>query len=159
MKKLISILATVILATVMIAFTESKTVTGTVTDQQGQAIPGVIVSGKGSSVSVLTNSSGSYSITINQKVTEITFSFIGYKSVTVKINNRTIINVKMEEDLSSLQEIVVTGYDRANGVPSKSMYSPYYRQLVMNQRDLSGGLIIILIPKVMLRLMKMDLKL
>ena len=48
MKNSLSIFAIMILAAIMIAFTESRTITGKVTDSQGQAIPGVTVKVKGS---------------------------------------------------------------------------------------------------------------
>lgn len=94
----------------MIAFTESRTITGKVTDNQGQPIPGVSVNVKGSSSGTLTDLNGTYKITVDQKVKILKFSFVGYITVEEKIGERTVIDVRMTEESTSLQEIVVIGY-------------------------------------------------
>ena len=94
----------------MIAFTESRTITGKVTDNQGQPIPGVSVNVKGSSSGTFTDLNGVYKITVDQKVKILIFSFVGYTTVEEKIGDRTVINVKNDRELTSLQEMVVVGY-------------------------------------------------
>lgn len=113
----------------MIAFTESRTITGKVTDTGGQPLPGVNVTEKGNSSSgTLTDTNGNYKITVGMNTKSLVFSFIGYTSIEEKIGNRTIINVQMHEDVTSLQEIVVTGYGsgrtRSRQRPSKYEAAP-----------------------------------
>jgi Ca-activated chloride channel family protein len=124
MKKSLSLFAIMFLATIMIAFTDSKTITitGKVTDNQGQPIPGVTVKVKGSnSPSTLTDPNGNYKIIIDQNSKTLVFSFIGYSTKEEKIGDRSIINIRMTEDLSSLQEVVVTGYGTSHDRVSKSV--------------------------------------
>jgi len=123
MKSTLSIFALMILAAIMIAFTDSKTISGRVTDSQGQPIPGVVVKVKGSTnsnTSVITDTNGSFNITVDLKSKILVFSCIGYKSVEENIGNRSIINVKLIEDVSSLQEMVVVGYGTNRDMASKS---------------------------------------
>jgi len=113
----------------MIAFTESRTITGKVTDTGGQPLPGVNVTEKGNSSSgTLTDTNGNYKITVGMNTKSLVFSFIGYTSIEEKIGNRTIINVQMHENVTSLQEIVVTGYGsgrtRSRQRPSKYEAAP-----------------------------------
>jgi len=110
MKNSLSVVAILILGAIMIAFTESRTITGKVTDNQGQPIPGVSVNVKGSSSGTLTDLNGVYKITVDQKVKILKFSFVGYITVEEKIGDRTVIDVRMTEELTSLQEMVVVGY-------------------------------------------------
>src|SRR5512133_3340760 len=124
MKKSLSVLAIMFLAAIMIAFTDAKTITGKVTDNQGQAIPGVIVKLKGSnssSATPVTDMNGNYKIVVDQKAKVLVFSFIGYTTKEEIIGDRTIVNVVITEDVSSLQEVVVTGYSSRNDMASKSV--------------------------------------
>jgi len=124
MKKSLSISAIMFLAAIMIAFTESKTITGKVTDFQGQPVPGVNVTVKGfrnSSSCTITDLNGNYKILADQKATILVFSFIGYSTVEEKIGDRSIINVIMKESVGSLQEVVVTGYGSGKDRASKSV--------------------------------------
>ena len=126
MKNSLSILAILILGAIMIAFTESRTITGKVTDNQGQPIPGVSVNAKGSSSGTLTDLNGVYKITVDQKVKILKFSFAGYTTVEEKIGDRTVINVRMTVELTSLQEMIVVGYGskKERAADSYAMASP-----------------------------------
>jgi Ca-activated chloride channel homolog len=125
MKNILSIFAIMFLAASMIAFTESRTITGKVTDKGGQAIPCVNVTEKGnSSTGTLTDINGNYKITVGTNTKSLVFSFIGFTTVEEKIGDRTVINVQMHEDVSSLQEVVVTAYGVARSRHSKSAAAP-----------------------------------
>ena len=56
----------------------------------------------------ITNGFGDYSIIISDETEHLTFSFIGYKTQQIAINNQTVINVVLEEDTSNLDEVVIT---------------------------------------------------
>ncbi|QMU31228.1 SusC/RagA family TonB-linked outer membrane protein [Adhaeribacter radiodurans] len=88
------------------------TVTGTVSGAGGEALPGVTVLVKGTTNGTTTDANGSYSIGIpaGQENGTLTFSFIGYTSQDVVINNRTTVNITLAEDTKALQEVVVIGY-------------------------------------------------
>lgn len=89
----------------------AQTVTGTVTDvETGEPLPGATVLVKGTSVGTVTDMNGQYSINVPDDANTLVFSFIGYQKKEVTIGERSVIDVSMELDVSSLSEVVVTGY-------------------------------------------------
>lgn len=84
MKNSLKIFAILILAALVIAFTESKTVTGTVTDSHGQPIPGVSITVKGTAKGAISDSNGKYKISVEQWENILVFSFIGYQTIEEK---------------------------------------------------------------------------
>ncbi len=115
---------------VIFAFTELRTITGVVTDNQGQPLPGVIVNVKGSnnpSEKVLTDVNGNYRISFNSKTLVLVFTYIGYNTLEVRVGDRKIIDVKMTENVSSLQECVVTGYASKRESKAFDMVAPSAR--------------------------------
>lgn len=108
MKKALSILTIILF---MSGFTapQERVISGTVSDGQ-QPLPGINVIVKGTTHGTTTGADGKYRITVpaNRKI--LVFSFIGMKTIEVSIGTRSIIDIKMEADQSSLQEVVVMGY-------------------------------------------------
>lgn len=88
------------------------TVTGQVTDQKGQPIPGVTIKLKGSSFGVVTGTDGKYSIKSPNGSGILVFSYIGFITREVAITNHTTIDIILEEDTKALNEVVVTGYQQ-----------------------------------------------
>jgi TonB-linked SusC/RagA family outer membrane protein len=86
-----------------------RVVTGTVIDSEGEPIIGVNVLEKGTGNGNITDIDGKYSIRVSSNAT-LTFSFIGYVSQEVAVNNRSVINISMKEDTQTLEEVVVVGY-------------------------------------------------
>jgi TonB-linked SusC/RagA family outer membrane protein len=91
------------------AVNAQTTVSGTVSDANGP-IPGVNIVVKGSNINTVSNFDGAYTIKTLQPNSVLVFSFIGYKSKEVAVNNQTKINIVLEEDLNDLKEVVVVGY-------------------------------------------------
>lgn len=89
------------------------TVTGTVTDKSGEPIPGATISIPGTGVGTATNLDGNYSISVPEGST-LVFSFIGFESQSIAVNNQNEINVILLEDVASLDEVVVVGYGSVN---------------------------------------------
>ena len=87
-----------------------KVVTGTVTDSNGETLPGVTVVLSGSTTGTITNVDGTYQISVPSDNTALEFSFIGFKKQTVVVGDRNTINVLMTEELTELDEVVVVGY-------------------------------------------------
>jgi Ca-activated chloride channel homolog len=110
MKNSLKIFAILVLAAIVIAFTETVTITGKVTDESGNPLPGVYVTVKGTTESVITDQGGGYKITLETKDNVLVFSFIGYSTVTEKISGRTVINITMRPENIALEESVVVGY-------------------------------------------------
>lgn len=95
---------------------QSIVVTGEVVDNDKLPLIGVSVSIKGTTNGTITDLDGKYSFSVpNSKVT-LVFSFIGFVAKEVVVNERSIINVVLTEDVKLLDEVVVVGY----GVQKKS---------------------------------------
>ena len=95
-------------------YSQNKTIIGTVTDANG-VLPNVTVTVKGTGFSTLSNLNGSYSTTA-QSNDVLVFSFIGYKTEEIAINDRQTIDVLMQEDASLLQEVTINaGYYSVKG--------------------------------------------
>ncbi len=104
------------------------TVTGHVSDQNGDPLPNVSVMVAGTTQGTATNEAGNFSIHAPGNGS-LTFTYIGYVNQTVPINNRTSINVTLEEDATSLDEVVVT----ALGIERKAKSLTYATQVVVGE--------------------------
>jgi|WetSurMetagenome_2_1015567.scaffolds.fasta_scaffold05283_2 TonB-dependent starch-binding outer membrane protein SusC len=89
---------------------QQKSVTGKITDKSGQALPGVSVIVKGTTIGVITDINGNYSLSNVSTDAVFQFSFVGMKTQEVKVENQNIINIVMEETATGLDEVVVIGY-------------------------------------------------
>ncbi|UBM58035.1 TonB-dependent receptor [Marinilongibacter aquaticus] len=84
-------------------------ISGTVTSDEGEALPGVSVAVKASTKGTITDVDGKY--TIDAKSGEaLVFSFVGYVSQEIVVNNESQIDVILKTDAASLEEVVVVGY-------------------------------------------------
>ncbi|PIQ21467.1 MAG: SusC/RagA family TonB-linked outer membrane protein, partial [Cytophagales bacterium CG18_big_fil_WC_8_21_14_2_50_42_9] len=86
------------------------TVTGRVTDETGEGLPGVTVLLKGTQVGTATDFNGNYSLNVPDGGGTLVVSFIGYQTKEVAINNQTSLNVTLAPDAKALAEVVVVGY-------------------------------------------------
>ncbi|MBE0653540.1 MAG: SusC/RagA family TonB-linked outer membrane protein, partial [Bacteroidales bacterium] len=87
------------------------TVTGKVTDSaNGVPLPGVNIFIKGTTLGVVTNLSGDYTLTVQRSNDTLVFSYVGYLAQSIPVNGRSLINVGLIEDLIELEELVVVGY-------------------------------------------------
>ncbi|GIM56515.1 SusC/RagA family TonB-linked outer membrane protein [Capnocytophaga canimorsus] len=84
-------------------------VTGTVTDESGIPLPGVSVIQKGTLKGEATDFDGKFSLSDVPQGAIVQFSYIGYKTLEVKVN-ASVLNVKMQQETQELDEIVVIGY-------------------------------------------------
>ena len=93
-------------------FSQNKTVTGTVTDATGEPLIGASVLQQGTSNGVITDIDGKYSIQVPPEAT-LEFSYVGMVKQAVKVGNRSVIDVQMNDDSQMLAETVVIGYGSA----------------------------------------------
>lgn len=89
----------------------ARVITGLVQDKNHEPIIGATVLAKGSSVGVITNIDGLFSIEVPAGTTKLSFSYMGYSSIEVDVNQQSKINVTLFEDVVSLQDVVVVGYN------------------------------------------------
>jgi len=86
-----------------------RRVSGKVTDEEGEALPGATITVVGSTIGAVTDIDGMYNVTVPDNAT-LVFSFIGFQSQQVPVGNRTTIDIVLKAELSGLEEIVVVGY-------------------------------------------------
>lgn len=107
MKKTRSILTCLFLGICSFAMAQSIQVTGTVTDAaDGQPLPGATILVQGERTAFVTDNDGNYAITCASDAA-LVFSYVGYVSVEVAVNNRSVINVDMRA-ANVLDEVIVT---------------------------------------------------
>ncbi|MEH6512405.1 TonB-dependent receptor [Maribacter arcticus] len=87
-------------------------VSGTVTSAaDNMPLPGVsVIDAKNPTRGVQADFDGNFTITLDDGNTSLRFSYIGFKSAVVPVNNQSTINVSLEEDVANLEEVVVVGY-------------------------------------------------
>ena len=118
-------------ASVEVVIDDQYTVSGTITDEKGEPLPGVSVVEKNSSNGTVTDIEGSYRLTVNGSDALI-FSFVGYKTLELVPGNREVIDIQMQLDETQLEAIVVT----ALGISRESRSLPYSTQSV-SPKDLT----------------------
>ncbi|MDF7817560.1 TonB-dependent receptor [Runella sp. MFBS21] len=87
-----------------------KTITGTVSDERGQGLPGVSVLVKGTQQGTSTDANGKYKLILGDAPTTLVFSYVGYVSREALIENRTALDIQLLPDEKALTEVVVVGY-------------------------------------------------
>ena len=94
-----------------LAFAQQRTVSGTVTDETGEPMAGVVVIEGGTSNVALTDDKGRYSIQIPDSQVTLEFKFMSYKTKTVDVSSKQDkVNVSMEVDATEMEEVVVTAF-------------------------------------------------
>lgn len=103
----------------VVSLPPQNSVSGVVTDENGEPMIGVAVMVEGTTIGVLTDIDGKYTINVPSRESQLSFSYIGYKTALLPVGNNAMINVTMETGALSLDEVVVVGY----GTQSKAMVS------------------------------------
>lgn len=108
MKKLTLILAFFAIG-LHVLIAQTREITGTVTSaEDGESIPGVTVSVKGTSLGTITDMEGTYRLNVPQEANTLVFTFVGMASQEIAIGTQSTINVNMASDLIAVDEVVVT---------------------------------------------------
>ena len=111
MKKLTLFLICILIAGMQFTNAQTKSITGAVTSKEdGTSIPGVSVMVKGTTMGTVTNMDGRFDLNVPVDTKILVFSFIGMKNLEVEIGSQSVINVTMETDVFSVDEVVVVGY-------------------------------------------------
>nr|WKN39014.1 TonB-dependent receptor [Tunicatimonas sp. TK19036] len=88
----------------------NKTITGKVTDENSDPMPGVNILVKNSTIGTVTDVGGNYRLNAPDTTTTLVFSSIGYATEEVMLGGRTVIDLQMSPDIKALSEVVVVGY-------------------------------------------------
>ena len=99
------------------AFSQNRTVSGRVTDVEGNALPGVAIYAPGSGIGTVTDIDGKFCLELARKVEVVECSCLGYETTTVKIRDG-VLNIVMKEESSKLEDAVVVGYGSARKISS-----------------------------------------
>lgn len=94
----------------IVTYAQQRTVTGKVTDAEGNSMPGVSVVIDQTTQGTVTGPDGVYTLEVPVGSETLVFSFIGYTTQQIAVGNQTTINVTLEEDVTQLQEVVVTAF-------------------------------------------------
>ncbi len=89
---------------------KQQSITGRVTDVNGNPLPGANILEKGTSNGAQTDFDGEYSIEVANMNTVLIVSYIGFATKEVEVNNQNTINIILQEDAASLDEVVIVGY-------------------------------------------------
>lgn len=84
-------------------------VTGQITDESGEGLTGAAVVEKGTTNGTITNTDGRYSLNVSSEAI-LVISFVGYISEEVAINGRSVVDMSLMPDITSLNEVVVVAY-------------------------------------------------
>ncbi|TLU99619.1 SusC/RagA family TonB-linked outer membrane protein [Dyadobacter luticola] len=109
-------------------YAQDRAVTGKVTADDGSTLPGVNISLKGTTRGTTTDAQGQYTINAEPSAT-LVFSFIGFQTQEAPVGSQTTINISLKNDISQLQEVVVT----ALGQEKKRNELVYAAQQVSSQ--------------------------
>ena len=91
------------------AWAQKQTVTGTVTEQNGEPIIGATIMEKGTTNGTTTDFDGNFSINVTKDAI-ILVSYVGYVPQEIKVGNKTHLDIVIKEDNQVLDEVVVVGY-------------------------------------------------
>ncbi|MFC2109896.1 SusC/RagA family TonB-linked outer membrane protein [Bacteroidota bacterium] len=119
MKRLIGCLILFCLMGVNNTYAQSITVEGNVNDESGVPLPGVTIIVEGTSQGTLTDFNGYYTLSVPSGNAKIVFSYIGMKTITELVNNRTTINAVLKENFEQLESVIVVAY----GTSTKEAYT------------------------------------
>ena len=98
----------ILLLTSMASYAQQR-VSGVVKDETGSGLPGATILIKGTTTGTVTDAEGKYSLTANGSDI-LVISYTGYLSQEISINNRSVIDINLEADLTTLSEVVVTAF-------------------------------------------------
>jgi TonB-dependent starch-binding outer membrane protein SusC len=137
-------LAVLLLFITTMAWSQSRTVTGTVTSSDdGSPLPGVNIIEKGTNNGTATDANGSYSINVSDNAT-LVFSFVGYTSQEVAVGGQSAISIALQADVTALSEVVVIGYGEvskrdATGAVTSVRADEFNRGVISSPEQLIQG--------------------
>ena len=110
-----AVMSVIVLMTLSLTtLAQDRRVTGKVTGSDGQGIPGVSIVLKGTATGTTTNADGAYAINLKSGKSILVFSAVGYKTKEMNVGEQSVVDVVIDEDISQLSEVVVTGYSSSS---------------------------------------------
>ncbi|KAA5827977.1 SusC/RagA family TonB-linked outer membrane protein [Algibacter amylolyticus] len=93
-------------------YAQDKTIpiSGTITDQSGQPIPGVNILEQGTTNGTVTDFDGKYAFKVASKNSVLVISYVGFETQIINVEGKSVIDISLSDDLAALDEVVVVGY-------------------------------------------------
>lgn len=88
----------------------SKKVSGKITEENGESVPGATVQVKGATIGAITDMDGNYTLSVPEEYDVLVVSFVGYTTQEISVSTRSVIDVQLTPDDKQLDEVVVVGY-------------------------------------------------
>ena len=111
---------------------QGNKVTGKVTDTSGASLPGVAVVVKGTTIGVVTDNSGIYSLSNISENATLQFSFVGMKTQEILVGGKSTINVTLVEEAIGIDEVVAIGYGTQKKATSTGSVSQIEGKIISN---------------------------
>ncbi|HJA14836.1 MAG TPA: TonB-dependent receptor plug domain-containing protein, partial [Candidatus Butyricimonas faecavium] len=124
--------------TVRDSVVKTNKIKGVVVDAHGEPLPGVTVVAKRGEILVTgaaSDGSGKFEIVVPADIRELSFTFVGYKTAVVPVELNKEMTIRMEEEVSEVDEVVVTGYF----TKSKSSYTGAVKSVTAEQLKTVSG--------------------
>ncbi|MDR3350781.1 MAG: TonB-dependent receptor [Prevotellaceae bacterium] len=103
--------ALAVLLSIGALWAQGQQVTGKVTSaEDGTPLVGAVVIVDGTTVSVITDADGNYTITLPEGSNSLVFSLLGFKRETVNVNQRSVVNIQLEVSAEILEDVIMVGY-------------------------------------------------
>jgi TonB-linked SusC/RagA family outer membrane protein len=136
MKRLVFFLTLLMFAAVQVLQAQAVEITGTVTSSEdGSPVPGASIIVKGTTIGTVSSSEGTFRLRVPEDATELVVSFVGMKTLDVRIEGRNQIDIVMEPDILGLDEVVVT----ALGIPREKKSLGYSVQEITSDEVNRGS--------------------
>ncbi|MGN7720420.1 SusC/RagA family TonB-linked outer membrane protein [Chitinophaga sp. 22620] len=117
-------------------------IVGVISSQRGERLPGVTVNETGTKNFALSGETGEFAIHVLNRNAQLTFTFIGYKSITVPVGKKDIVDAVLQDSVTAMNEVIVVGFGtqkKASVVGAISTVKPSQLQLTPN-RSISNNL-------------------
>lgn len=129
--------------TVPASIMQKNRITGTVTDKNGNPLPGVNIKVEGITVGSISDANGNYSIEVQNANNVLVFSFIGYTSKKVTVGNNTVINISLDENISTLDEVIIVGYGTQKKINVTGSVSNISNEALESRNVTTGSLALV----------------
>lgn len=133
--KIYTIIITLFLLSNFAFAQQSRTVRGTVVDEQKIPLAGVTVTIKGTTIGTQTDLDGKFALSVPNNNQVLSFNFVGMVKVDVNVNGKNDIRVSMKDDMAQLSEVVIVGY----GVQKKASVVGAISQTTSEVLERTGG--------------------
>jgi TonB-linked SusC/RagA family outer membrane protein len=114
---------------------QKKSISGKVTDEKGQPIPGASVFVKGTTIGIVTDVDGNYKLEVPVDANTLSISFVGMKMQEIAVGDKTSINVSLAEETVGIEEVVAIGYGTAKKKDFTGAISSVDSKLIASQAN------------------------